>query len=142
MVNDFPISKLLVIEQGITWSNTLSWSNTPFANTNMAAFTANAGFQQFYNEGIFIAMPGTVTNTGVSYTLSSNATAGIPPGKYVYQVDVIDPYNNNYRVQEGLLYLKPAIYPGNYVYETPGGGSCGCTGDCTCNVEVIDGGSF
>ena len=106
----------LLIEQGTSFSTTITLDDTNGAAYNLANYTAVSQIRSSYytsnTAGSFnVSIPNpTIGNIIVSITASN--TANIFPGRYVYDVKLIsntDSNNNTIRILEGILEISPQV---------------------------------
>jgi len=79
---------------------------------NLTGVTAIGQIRSWYTSSSYVNFNITIPspNTGnINISLSSNATANMAPGRYLYDIDTIDASNNVTRVVEGVLTVTPAV---------------------------------
>ena len=79
---------------------------------NLTGVTAIGQIRSWYTSSSYVNFTITIPspNTGnINISLSSNATANMSPGRYLYDIDTIDASNNVTRVVEGVLTVTPAV---------------------------------
>ena len=75
---------------------------------NMMLYTAAAQMRKSYQALNAITFDTTLSNGTLSLTLSSNATANIPAGRYVYSVEMADLNESVTRIIEGIVTVTPS----------------------------------
>jgi hypothetical protein len=106
----------LLIEQGASFSTTITLDDTNGATYNLANFTGESQIRSSYYTAnlagqfsITIPQP----NTGQIYiSMTASNTANIFPGRYVYDVKLVsntDPDNNTIRILEGIVEISPQV---------------------------------
>ena len=99
----------LVIDQGATYSNSsiiaYDSSNTAI---NLTTYTVASKIRKHYTSTNAVAFTATGNSTGyVTLSLTSNATANIVSGRYVYDVEVTSNTGIVTRVKEGIVTITP-----------------------------------
>ena len=102
--------KDLYADQGSTFIETISVNDASGNTVNLNAYTIKSQFKKSYytttnyNFEIIIA-----SNNQIVMCLSSEASNALSPGRYVYDVTIIDNCDNAQRVQEGILQISPGV---------------------------------
>ena len=79
---------------------------------NLTGVTAVGQVRSWYTSSNYVNFTIAIPNPtagNINISLSSNATANMSPGRYVYDIDTIDAYGNVTRVVEGILTITPAV---------------------------------
>lgn len=99
--------EVLTVEQGASFDMEIEIVDT---SINLLTFTAKAAFAKDYHTNNKIQFVTNFANNLLELSLSSNATANIEPGKYVYDVILVSPSDNTViRILEGILFLTPGV---------------------------------
>jgi len=100
----------LSIDQGTTYSVTLTLTDTNGDPMNLSNYTASSKIKKWYTSSNSIAFNASInTATGsITLELDANTTATIRPGRYVYDVDITDGTSIT-RVVEGLAYVTAGV---------------------------------
>ena len=99
----------LVIDQGATYSNSniIAYDSTNTA-INLTTYTVASKIRKHYTSTNSVAFTATGNSTGyVTLSLTSNATANIVAGRYVYDVEVTSNTGIVTRVKEGIVTITP-----------------------------------
>ena len=102
----------LYIEQGTTFSTSITLDDVYGNVYNLVGYTANSQIRKSYYSANATAIFTTTTTPreGVIYlTLSSATTANIAAGRYVYDTKITDSGNNVTRVLEGIVEVSPSV---------------------------------
>lgn len=98
----------LVIDQGATFSTDLTLTDENGDALNLSGYTANSQLRKWYTSSNSISFS-TTTNTSigvVTLSLSSNQTAALTAGRYVYDVEISDGTTIS-RIVEGIVTVTP-----------------------------------
>jgi hypothetical protein len=103
----------LFMEQGADFNASIALDDVGGSAFNLVTFTATSQMRKSYYSSNATATFN--TNTGVdpslgvvTLSLSSNSTANIYPGRYVYDVYVTNP-TSRIRVLEGIINVSPQV---------------------------------
>ena len=102
----------LVIDQGTSFSSAESYiANNNSEITDFSTYSANAQLRRWYTSSNSVAFTAAInSNTGVvAISLTSNATANIESGRYVYDIVVRDSANAVTRIAEGIVTVTPRV---------------------------------
>ena len=101
----------IVIDQGTTFSTTINLTDDDDAPINLTGYSGRSKMKKHYtssNSHTFTVSLG--GNTGVLVlSLSANQTSNIVPGRYVYDVELIDTSNVVSRIVEGIVTVTPEV---------------------------------
>ena len=102
----------IYIEQGTTWSTTITLDDIYLNAYNLAGYTASSQMRKSY----YSANSSAVFTTSINPTqgiillsLDSPTTSNLTPGRYVYDAIIIDQNNNVTRVLEGIVDVSPSV---------------------------------
>lgn len=99
------------IQQGSTFSRTMTIVDTDKNPLNLTAYTLTGQLRKNYSSAEFVAFTILVTNalTGkISINLNSTITNTLMFPKYVYDVE-INGNGNVYRILEGIINVSPNV---------------------------------
>jgi hypothetical protein len=102
----------IVIEQGATFNTTINVEDTAGAAINLYGYTANSMMRKSYYSSSATTITSTVTGTAngeVTLSVSATNTAGLTPGRYVYDVIITSPTSVVTRVVEGIVTVLPSV---------------------------------
>ena len=102
----------IVIEQGATFNTTINVEDTAGAAINLYGYTANSMMRKSYYSSSATTITSTVTGTAngeVTLSVSATNTAGLTPGRYVYDVIITSPTSVVTRVDEGIVTVLPSV---------------------------------
>ena len=101
----------LYIEQGTTFTSTITLDDVYGDNFDLTGYTANSQIRKSYYSSNAAATFATSINTGdatITLQLTAQQTSAMAPGQYVY--DTIINYNGTVtRVLEGLATVSPRV---------------------------------
>ena len=100
----------LVIDQGTSFTTDLNLTDDNGDPLHLYNYTANSLIKKWYTSSTFVAFETAInSNTGViTLSLSSNTTANLVAGRYVYDVVITDTSNVVSRVVEGYITVTPS----------------------------------
>lgn len=101
----------LVIDQGTTFTTTINLvdeANNPLA---LDGYSAISQMKKWYSSVTSIQFTTAINAVSGSVILSlpSSITSNVSSGRYVYDVELIDPANNVSRVVEGIAIVTPGV---------------------------------
>ena len=103
----------LYLEQGTTFTTTITLDDVYGATYNLAGYTASSQMRKSYYSSNATAVFDTSINVGlgtVTLELSANTTANIAPGRYVYDAIISDSNTNvTTRILEGIIEVSPRV---------------------------------
>lgn len=97
-----------IINQGETFINDIALQDDSGNDFNVTNYTAVAAMRKHYNAANSIAFTTSLSNGQCTLSLSSNTTASLKDGRYVYDVYLISSSNVMSRIVEGLITVKPS----------------------------------
>ena len=101
----------LLIDQGTTFSSTINITDVDGEIIDLSGYTGASQMRKHYSSSNSTAFSVTITAaTGeVTLSLSSNQTANLTAGRYVYDVELTDSSNVISRVLEGIVTVSPNV---------------------------------
>lgn len=103
----------LVIDQGATFATELTLTDENGDALNLNGFNANSQMRKWYSSTSPSATFTTNINVAsgvITLSLNSTSTAGLAPGRYVYDVEITDITSGDVsRVVEGIITVNPNV---------------------------------
>lgn len=102
----------LIIDQGADFNVTITYNNDDGTAKDLTGYTVRSQMRRSYYSSSNVAFVGTVTNAvlgELDLSLTSNVTNSLKPGRYVYDVEVVDPANKVTRIVEGIVTVLPGV---------------------------------
>jgi len=102
----------LYLEQGTTFNTTITLDDVYGSVYDLSGYTANSQIRKSYYSANATAIFTTSINAGsgtITLNLSTNVTANISPGRYVYDTTIKDSSGNVTRVLEGIVDVSPRV---------------------------------
>jgi hypothetical protein len=101
----------LSIDQGSSFSSTVSVEDQAGLTFNLTSYTARGQLRKSYSSTTYtpftVAIPSPATGK-IEISLSSTQTAALKPGRYVYDVEIVQGSLVN-RVVEGQIEVTPRV---------------------------------
>lgn len=102
----------LIIDQGTSWSMVLALTNDAqeaLDIDNPGEYTFAAQIRKTYSSTNAISMSVAKSYDELTLSLTPNSTSNATPGRYVYDVLLVDSANNYTRIIEGIATIKPKV---------------------------------
>lgn len=101
----------LIIDQGTDYSTSITLTDDEGGVTTLTGYTANGQIRKTFSSSNSVSFAMTITEeTGVvTMSLTSNQTANMAAGRYVYDVFLTDPYSLVSRIVEGIVTVTPRV---------------------------------
>lgn len=101
----------LIIDQGVDYSTTIELTNDNGVAVSLNGYSAQAQIRKTYTSLNAVSFSVSLVNdTGaVVLGLSANTTANMVPGRFVYDVLLIDGGGIRSRIVEGIVTLTPRV---------------------------------
>jgi hypothetical protein len=103
----------LTVDQGTTFETTLDLVDDGGAAINVAGYVFTGQIRKsYYSSNTTANLTITVTNNAngnLMMTMNSATTANIKPGRYLYDVKMVDTTNTVTRIVEGVLTVTPQV---------------------------------
>lgn len=101
----------LIVDQGSTFESTITLTDSNNQLINLTGYSATGQLRKHYTSSNAVSFSVTLggANGTLTLGLSSNATANIVAGRYVYDVELTYPSNNVSRVIEGIVTVTPQV---------------------------------
>ena len=100
------------IEQGASFSTTITVNDSTGAYTNLTNYTAAAQLRKSYYSSTANSFTVTISNAAngeLTLVLSSANTANLTPGRMVYDLLITSPTSIKTRVVEGIATILPSV---------------------------------
>jgi hypothetical protein len=103
----------LHIDQGTTFNSTITLTDdTTNANLNLVNYTARSKMRRSYYSANSKTITCSITdapNGKLTISLTSANTSALVPGRYVYDIELVDPANSVSRIMEGTAFVSPGV---------------------------------
>jgi hypothetical protein len=102
----------IVIEQGATFSSTITVEDTNGDAVNLYAYTASSQMRKSYYSSTAYTITSEVTGTAngqITISMTAANTANLSAGRYVYDVKITSPTTVVTRVVEGIVTVLPSV---------------------------------
>lgn len=102
----------IFIDQGSEYSNIITVSASNGQPLNLTGYSIASQLRKSYTSSTaynFTTEIYEATNGKVRMRLTSSASEQIPPGRYLYDLEVASPSGNKTRVVEGIATVTPQI---------------------------------
>lgn len=101
----------LVVDQGSSFSTTLNLTDDDGGVINLTGYTAAGQLRKHYTSSNSVSFTITLggANGTVTLAMSSNTTANIAAGRYVYDVELTDNAGLVSRLFEGIVTVTPQV---------------------------------
>ena len=101
----------IVIDQGTTFSTTINLTDDDDLPIDLTGYTGRSKMKKHYtssnSHSFTVSLGG---NTGIlTLALSANQTSNIVPGRYVYDVELVNASNVISRIVEGIVTVTPEV---------------------------------
>jgi hypothetical protein len=104
--------KNLVIDQGTTYSLTITVSDATGEAVNLTGYTLRSQLRKSYGATsytAFTAASASPTTGELTISLTDTQTSALKSGRYVYDVEIVDTNNAVTRVLEGIITVTPEV---------------------------------
>lgn len=101
----------LFIDQGTTYSTTISIANMDDEAIDLSNYTGAAQIRKHYTSSNSVSFGVSIDGATGDLTLSLTAaqTGAMLPGRYVYDVEITDSANVVSRIVEGIVTINPGV---------------------------------
>lgn len=99
----------IVIDQGTTFNTEIYLTDDAGNALDLTAYTANSQIRKWYTSSNAISFTVSLSSGLVNLSLTSNTTASLDAGRYVYDVILRDGSNTITRVVEGIVTVTPRV---------------------------------
>jgi hypothetical protein len=102
----------IFIDQGADYSNIITVGSSSGAPLNLTGYTVASQIRKSYSSSIaynFTASIFSASEGRVRVQLTASASGAIPPGRYLYDVEITSSSGTKTRVVEGIVTVNPEI---------------------------------
>ena len=101
----------IVIDQGTTFSTTLTLTDENGDLLNLSGYQANPQMRKWYTSTTATNFTTSINTTSSVITLSLTAaqTSNVDSGRYVYDVEITSSANVTSRIVEGIVTVTPEV---------------------------------
>lgn len=102
----------LTVEQGASYSTTVTVNGSNGSPTNLTNYTAAAQLRKSYYSSTATDFTVSISDAAggeITMALSSANTANLTPGRYVYDLLITSPTSVKTRVVEGIATILPSV---------------------------------
>ena len=102
----------LVIDQGATFSATITMSDEYGNLIDLSGFTGRSQMRKHYTSVSYVAFSVVLdtAESNITLTLTDGQTANLSSGRYVYDVEILDSSSNSVsRIVEGIVTVTPNV---------------------------------
>ena len=102
----------IFVDRDSDYSNIITVSSSSGAPLNLTGYTVASQIRKSYSSSIAYNFTSSIFNAAsgqVRLQLSASASRAIPPGRYLYDVEITSPSGTKTRVVEGIVTVTPEI---------------------------------
>jgi hypothetical protein len=100
----------IVVDQGTTFNTKFIINDVNDDPINFAGYTGESQMRKSYTSSTSYSFSVSLNSIGEVYlSMSANTTGSIPPGRYVYDIEVEDAINTRSRIVEGIVTVTPQV---------------------------------
>jgi len=99
----------LMIEQGTTVNISFNLTEEDGSNKDLSDYTARAQMRRHHSSANSVTFTCSISNSTVTMSLTAAQTAIIEPGRYVYDLEIVNSSNTVTRPIEGLITVRPEV---------------------------------
>lgn len=102
----------IFIDAGANYSNIITVASAGTAALDLTGYTVKSQMRKSYTSSTaynFTASVYQPTLGKIRLELTSTQTSAIPPGRYLYDIEITSPAGNRTRVVEGIVTVTPEI---------------------------------
>ena len=101
----------ILMDQGATFTTTFNLVDENNKPLDLSTYTANSEMRiSYYSVNSYSFSASGYVNGAIVLTMNASSTAVIWPGRYVYDIELTDSFNNNIsRVIEGIITVTPSV---------------------------------
>lgn len=102
----------LTVEQGASYSTTVTVNGSDGSPTNLTNYTAAAQLRKSYYSSTATDFTVAISDAAggeITMTLTAANTANLSPGRYVYDLLITSPVSVKTRVVEGIATILPSV---------------------------------
>lgn len=99
----------IVIDQGSTFASTVEILDENDEAIDVTNYQARGQIRKHYSSTNAVSFSTSLSNGSLVISLTANQTANMVAGRYVYDIELIDPANTVVRILEGIVTLTPEV---------------------------------
>jgi hypothetical protein len=99
----------LVIDQGSTFASSIDILDDNDEPVNLTNYTSRGQIRKHYTSTNSVSFTTTLSNGSLIISLTANQTANMVSGRYVYDLELVDPSNTVLRILEGIVTVTPEV---------------------------------
>lgn len=102
----------LYVDAGSTYSNIITVASSTGAPLNLTGYTVQSQMRKSYQSSQSFSFTASVYNTvdgKIRLQLTDEQSEAIPPGRWLYDVEITSPSGATTRVVEGIVTVNPQI---------------------------------
>lgn len=101
----------LYIDAGATYSNIITVTSSTGAPLNLTGYTVASQMRKSYGSSTAYSFTSSVFNTNgqIRLQLTPQQSQAIPPGRWLYDVEITSSSGTKTRVVEGIVVVNPEI---------------------------------
>lgn len=99
----------ITIDQGSTFSSGIELLNDNDEAVDVTNYVSRGQIRKHYSSSNAVSFTTTLSNGSLIISLTANQTAAIVAGRYVYDIELVDPSNTVLRILEGIVTVTPEV---------------------------------
>lgn len=99
----------MVIDQGTTFATSIEILDENDDPVDLLHYTARGQIRKHYSSTNSVSFTTALSNGSLVISLTANQTANIVAGRYVYDIELVDPANTVARILEGIVTVTPEV---------------------------------
>jgi hypothetical protein len=99
----------IVIDQGSTFASSIDILDENDEPVILSNYTSRGQIRKHYSSTNSVSFTTTMSNGSLVISLTANQTANIVSGRYVYDIELVDPGNTVIRILEGIVTVTPEV---------------------------------
>ena len=99
----------ITIDQGATFSSGIDLLDDNDEPVNVTNYVARGQIRKHYTSSNAVNFTTTLSNGSLVISLTAAQTANIVSGRYVYDIELVDPSNTVIRILEGIVTVTPEV---------------------------------
>lgn len=99
----------MVIDQGSTFASTIEILDENDEALDVTNYTARGQIRKHYSSTNAVSFTTSLSNGSLVISLTANQTTNMVAGRYVYDLELVDPANTVVRILEGIVTLTPEV---------------------------------
>jgi hypothetical protein len=99
----------ITIDQGTTFSSGIDLLNDNDEPVDVTNYNARGQIRKHYSSSNAVSFTTTLSNGSLVISLTAIQTANMVAGRYVYDIELVDPSNTVLRILEGIVTVTPEV---------------------------------